>query len=249
MSRRLGRRSILKSLGTAAAATTGVAALSGSAAAFTDGERVAATTALNTRKQPGTDQPIVATVNDGEVGEIMNGPIDKGGYRWWGVHWLNRNVWGWSVERYLTSTSGGSGSADLVWPMTGYITSPYGQRSSGFHNGVDIGANGNIGQPIYAAHAGTAYTAYDAGGYGNYVYINHGNGYRTEYGHVNSFAISDGQQVSQGQHIAGMGEDGNATGPHVHFEIQNGSNHYPIPGSDGQNVTAGTAIPRDYNGF
>ncbi len=95
----------------------------------------------------------------------MNGPIDKGGYTWWGVHWLDRNVWGWSVERYLQSTSGGgSGSADLVWPMSGYITSPYGQRSSGFHNGVDIGHNGVIGTPIYAARGGTAYTAYDAGG-------------------------------------------------------------------------------------
>ncbi len=69
---------------------------------FADGEQVTPTTALHTRKQPGTDQTIVATISAGEVGEIMNGPIDKNGYTWWGVHWLNRGVWGWSVERYLT---------------------------------------------------------------------------------------------------------------------------------------------------
>ncbi len=107
MTRKLNRRSALKTLGTGAAGIGIPIALSGSAAAFSDGEDVQATTALNTRKQPGTDQPIVATVNDGEVGEIMNGPVDKDGYTWWGVHWLDRGVWGWSVERYLTSTSGG----------------------------------------------------------------------------------------------------------------------------------------------
>jgi len=69
---------------------------------FADGDQVTPTTNLNTREQPGTGQPIVATISPGEVGEIMNGPTDKGGYTWWGVHWLNRNVWGWSVERYLT---------------------------------------------------------------------------------------------------------------------------------------------------
>ena len=79
--------------------------------AFSDGEDVTPTTALHTRKQPGTDQPVVATISAGEVGEIMNGPIDKDGYTWWGVHWLNRGVWGWSVERYLTPTNGGGGGS------------------------------------------------------------------------------------------------------------------------------------------
>ncbi|SIR49813.1 N-acetylmuramoyl-L-alanine amidase [Haladaptatus litoreus] len=69
---------------------------------FADGDRVTPTANLNTREQPGTDQPIVATISPSEVGEIMNGPIDKDGYTWWGVHWLDRNVWGWSVEQYLT---------------------------------------------------------------------------------------------------------------------------------------------------
>ncbi|WP_266075234.1 lytic transglycosylase domain-containing protein [Haladaptatus caseinilyticus] len=75
----------------------------GGGGGFVDGDRVTPTANLNTREQPGTDQPIVATISPGEVGEIMNGPTDKDGYTWWGVHWLDRNVWGWSVERYLTN--------------------------------------------------------------------------------------------------------------------------------------------------
>ncbi|MFC4549446.1 MULTISPECIES: M23 family metallopeptidase [Halorussus] len=185
----------------------------------------------------------------GTVGEVVNGPTTEDGYTWWGIHWLEADIWGWSVERYLASSGGGSGGADLVWPMNGYITSPYGQRSSGFHGGVDIGHNGEIGTPIYAAHGGTAYTAYDSGGYGNYVYIDHGNGWETEYGHVNSFGVSDGQTVAQGDYIAGMGNSGNSTGPHLHFGVEVNNDPKPIPGSDGQTVSAGDAIPRDYSGL
>src|SRR5699024_1395738 len=190
----------------------------------------------------------------GTEGKIMNGPVDEDGYTWWGVHWLDANIWGWSAGQYLESSSdegggGGSGETDLVWPMSGYITSPYGPRSSGFHGGVDIGHNGEIGTPIYAAHDGTAYTAYDSGGYGNFVYIVHTNGYETEYGHVNSFAISDGQTVAQGDHIAGMGASGNATGPHVHFGIEQNNNTKPIPSNDGQTVTAGEGISKEYTGL
>lgn len=69
---------------------------------FADGDQVTPTVDLNTREQPGTGQPVVATISPGEVGEIVNGPTEKGGYTWWGMHWLDRNVWGWSVEQYLT---------------------------------------------------------------------------------------------------------------------------------------------------
>lgn len=68
---------------------------------FSDGDRVTPTASLNTRKRPGTESSVVATITPGEVGEIMNGPTTEDGYTWWGVHWLDRDVWGWSVERYL----------------------------------------------------------------------------------------------------------------------------------------------------
>ncbi len=248
MTEKFNRRSILKSIGTAATAGTVTAAMSGSASAFVMDERVEATVNLNTREQPGTESPVVATLNPGEVGEIMNGPTTEDGYTWWGVHWLDRNVWGWSVERYLQSTSGGG--SDFDWPITGYITSPYSSPSRPNHLAVDIGANGNIGEPIYAAHSGTvSVRAYEAGGCGNYLKINHGNGYQTMYCHLNSFQVSEGQSVSRGQHIGGMGTTGNSTGPHLHFTVERNGNHLSIPGSDGQNVTAGAKIPKDYSGI
>lgn len=101
---------------------------------------------------------------------------------------------------------------DFVWPISGVVTSPYGDQGSGFHDGIDIDG-GDIGAPIYAVKGGTAYTKSDPGGYGNYVYITHGNGYATEYGHVNRFKISNGQSIKTGQLIAGMGSSGNSTGP------------------------------------
>ncbi|SIR09224.1 Peptidase family M23 [Haladaptatus litoreus] len=250
MPEKFNRRSILKSLGTAATAGTATVAMSGSASAFTMDERVEVTaSALNTREQPGTESTVVATLNNGEVGEIMNGPVDEDGYRWWGVHWLDRNVWGWSVEQYLQSTSGGGG-ADFDWPITGYITSPYSSPSRPNHLAVDFGANGNIGEPIYAARDGVVdIRSYQADGCGNYLKLGHENGYQTLYCHLNSFDVVQGESVSRGQKIGGMGDTGNSTGPHLHFTIEQNRNHLSIPGNDGDNVTAGDPIPKDYSGI
>jgi len=75
----------------------------GGGSTFSEGDQVTPTVDLNTREQPGTDSTVVATVSPGEVGEIVNGPTTKDGYTWWGMHWLDRGVWGWSVEQYLDS--------------------------------------------------------------------------------------------------------------------------------------------------
>ncbi len=73
----------------------------GGGGGFSDGDRVTPTANLNTRKQPGTGSQVLATMAPGTEGEIMNGPTDKNGYTWWGVHWLADDIWGWSVEQYL----------------------------------------------------------------------------------------------------------------------------------------------------
>ncbi|WP_267642015.1 peptidoglycan recognition protein family protein [Haloarchaeobius amylolyticus] len=68
---------------------------------WSDGDIVHCTADLNTREQPGTDSPIVATMPTGSNAEIVNGPTDEDGYTWWGLHWLEDDIWGWSVEAYL----------------------------------------------------------------------------------------------------------------------------------------------------
>lgn len=105
------------------------------------------------------------------------------------------------------------------WPLTtGYITSYFGARWGSTHGGVDIGAP--TGTSIYAAASGTVVTAQWNSSYGNYVKIDHGNGYATLYAHASALLVQPGQKVSKGQIIARVGSTGNSTGPHLHFEVQ-----------------------------
>lgn len=104
------------------------------------------------------------------------------------------------------------------WPLsTGYITDYFGSRR-GTHGGVDIGSPS--GTPIYAAAGGTVVISQWGPSYGNYVKIDHGNGYATLYAHASSRLVQPGQWVSKGQVIAKVGSTGNSTGPHLHFEVQ-----------------------------
>ncbi len=129
------------------------------------------------------------------------------------------------------SSSGGTvkGSGSFAWPVScTYITSCVGYRYhpvSGewkYHSGMDIGCA--YGDTVWASDGGTVSLAGVNGGYGNCVMINHGNGYYTLYGHLSSIAVSEGQAVSQGQTIGYVGSTGVSTGPHLHFEIREGSN-------------------------
>ena len=128
-------------------------------------------------------------------------------------------------------SSGGSvtGTGSFTWPCPSctYITSRVGYRwhpVSGqwkYHSGLDIGAA--YGASIVAADGGTVTIAGVNGGYGNCVMIDHGNGYYTLYGHMSSIAVSVGQSVSKGATIGYVGSTGVSTGPHLHFEIRQGT--------------------------
>lgn len=137
-----------------------------------------------------------------------------------------------STASSATPSSGSYTSGDTwAWPLGNascYISSNYGYRDpriSGwkFHGGMDI-AGGNIyGKPIYASRAGTVVTATwstSRKGYGNYVVIDHGDGYMTLYGHCSSLLVTTGQKVAKGQAIAKVGDSGNVTGTHLHFEVR-----------------------------
>ncbi|MDG4762058.1 M23 family metallopeptidase [Micromonospora sp. WMMD710] len=109
-----------------------------------------------------------------------------------------------------------------VDPMPGAaVTSCYGQRWGTLHAGIDLALPS--GTPIHAAAAGTVTQAGDAAdGYGNSVFIDHGNGYLTHYAHQSRIAVTVGQKVKAGQIIGYEGATGDATGPHLHFEVHQG---------------------------
>ena len=139
-----------------------------------------------------------------------------------------------TVASYDIRQFGGNPAADShmpsIWPTTGVVTSPYGLRWGGsdFHPGMDSAHE--MGTPIVATADGVVdYAGWNAGGYGNMVDIDHGNGIMTRYGHASQVVVSAGQYVKRGQLIAYMGSTGFSTGPHVHYEVHvNGQRVNPI---------------------
>lgn len=139
--------------------------------------------------------------------------------------------------------SQGSSSSDstylggqMAWPTPScsIITSQFGYRIhpiygySKLHTGMDIGAS--TGTTIVAANGGTVLSAGWNGGYGLCIIIDHGGGITTLYAHCSSIYVSSGQSVSRGQQIGAVGDTGNVTGPHLHFEVRvNGAYVDPYP--------------------
>lgn len=125
----------------------------------------------------------------------------------------NPNIWYWPTNKPYV------------------ITSSYGWRWGKMHEGLDISGTG-YGSPIYAANNGIV----DQAGYnstnGNYIYINHNNGYYTIYAHMAKLYVKKGQAVSMGTQIGTMGSTGFSTGTHLHFSIYKG---YPYRGGVAMN--------------
>ena len=129
-----------------------------------------------------------------------------------------------------------------AWPLpySGvYLSSYYGYRYHPidgdwrYHSGIDISMSGAYGKNIIATRAGTvilsSLESESGTGYGNYIIIDHGDGYTSLYGHCSELLVSEGQTVSRGQIIAKVGSTGWSTGPHLHFEVRyNGSTVDPL---------------------
>lgn len=120
----------------------------------------------------------------------------------------------------VPGSSGGSGQ--LAWPVDGPLTSPFGQRWGRLHAGLDIAPPD--GTPIRAAGAGTVVLAGPQGGYGNFTCVQHTSALTTCYAHQSLIQTRVGAQVARGDVIGAVGNTGNSTGPHLHFETRlNGS--------------------------
>jgi murein DD-endopeptidase MepM/ murein hydrolase activator NlpD len=127
-----------------------------------------------------------------------------------------------------TTGNGQPSAAGLIWPCDGVVVSGFGMRWGRMHEGIDIGCA--YGTPNRAAASGTVIYAGWLGGYGNLVVVDHGNGLSTAYGHASSILVAVGQSVSQGQTVSLVGSTGDATGPHLHFEVRvNGVAVDPFP--------------------
>jgi murein DD-endopeptidase MepM/ murein hydrolase activator NlpD len=104
------------------------------------------------------------------------------------------------------------------------VTSRFGARIDPFfgrpamHPGIDFAAM--VGYPVHATAAGTVITAEPAGGYGNMVEIDHGNGVTTRYGHMSKILVKAGQIVAKGAVVGLAGSTGRSTGPHIHYEVR-----------------------------
>ncbi len=123
--------------------------------------------------------------------------------------------WGWPTDSGWTLSSGYS-----------YRSNPFGGGRE-LHTGLDISGTG-YGSKIYATNNGRVMIAEYHYSYGNYVVINHNNGYMTLYAHMSRIGVKVGQIVEKGQVIGYVGMTGSATGPHVHYEVWDGCKYCDV---------------------
>lgn len=134
------------------------------------------------------------------------------------------------IEQQLASVRTGvdrrqalAAATPSIWPITGWISSGFGNRrdpftgGADFHPGLDI--SGIQGQPVHAPADGTVTTVGYNGNYGNQILVDHGFGIVTRYAHLSRFSVAVGQQVRRGQVIGYVGSTGRSTNPHLHYEV------------------------------
>lgn len=158
-----------------------------------------------------------------EAGAMVMIPDGKRDFQQWIIPTIARGSAGVSAGVYgegvcIGPFEGVFGSGGFIWPTTNHVLTGNDYWSG--HLAIDIGVG--IGMPVYAAdHGVVVFSGWSAGGYGNVVILDHGNGYQTLYAHLNQTSVQCGQSVFQGERIGSGGSTGNSTGPHLHFEVRN----------------------------
>lgn len=156
------------------------------------------------------------------VGDYIMAPGGQREFKAWFVPQIARGKAGVSKQVYGPGACDGGyegayGSGGFIWPSGNHFLS--GNDFWSGHLGIDIaGATGDL---VWASDSGVVlFAGWSTGGYGNMVMIDHGNGYQTVYGHLNTYSVSCGQSIYQGNVIGTIGSTGNSTGSHLHFEIR-----------------------------
>ncbi|HMK59583.1 MAG TPA: M23 family metallopeptidase [Dissulfurispiraceae bacterium] len=128
-----------------------------------------------------------------------------------------------TIHKFLEEQRDAYMATPRGWPVSGRVTSPFGEREAPngggiqFHTGIDISAP--LGTPVKATADGIiSFAGWNAGS-GKLVVVEHGLGYSTAYAHNSSIEVKVGQRVKRGEIISYSGSTGNSTGPHVHYEV------------------------------
>jgi len=124
-------------------------------------------------------------------------------------------------RRAPTPTAAATAAARLAWPLKGILYGRYGVRAGRRHDGIDIAAP--EGTNVGAAAAGTVIYAGEQAGYGSIVIVRHDGGLVTLYAHASRLLVEEGAHVRRGEPIAKVGQTGRTTGPHLHFEVREGT--------------------------
>ena len=205
-------------------------------------------TGLNLRANPAPDADRIGSIPDDDVVRIVDGPSsDDSGDPWYLV--TAGDETGWVTGAYLVETDptalhdddeaeaapvlrAGVATGSFQYPLErftftqGFGCSPYwfepwvASVGCNFHNGVDLAQDAYT--PLLAADGGVVEQAgWCDCGLGYYVKIDHGNGFKTVYGHMAEMPwVAPGDQVAKGDQVGPVGSTGNSTGPHVHFIVQ-----------------------------
>lgn len=175
-----------------------------------------------TQENDQLDQTYRATLQEGSAGEaVVTAEIQTVDGQEHGRTILARTVLSEATDEIVEvgTRNVGIGTGEFDLPVYGYtFTSGFKWRWGKLHSGVDLAVP--EGTPVYAADNGKVIVAEDSGnGYGNYIIIDHQNGFKTLYGHNSELLVSVGDIVAKGDKIALSGNTGNSTGPHLHFEV------------------------------
>jgi murein DD-endopeptidase MepM/ murein hydrolase activator NlpD len=170
-----------------------------------------------------TSQGGVGGIRQNDDGNPYRDDVDKMSFR---SHRVERDL---SVlEQKFVAQAQLLSSTPSIAPVRGILTDGFGGRSDPFtgepgtHNAIDISSA--VGQPVRAPADGIVVKSEWANGYGNVIYISHGYGYSTRYGHLSSFAVRPGARVKRGDVIGYVGSTGRSTGPHLHYEVRLNNN-------------------------
>ncbi|MDO9546372.1 MAG: peptidoglycan DD-metalloendopeptidase family protein [Pelolinea sp.] len=128
----------------------------------------------------------------------------------------------WGEGKCAPTSIGPIGTGVFIWPAVQTYLSGYDFSPEINHWGIDVA--GDLNDPLYAVDNGViVYAGWSDWGYGNVVAIDHGNGYQSLYGHLQSLNVGCGSFVTKGDIIGYMGSTGNSSGPHLHFELIGGN--------------------------